>query len=173
MLLNGALQSLAGKTLFGFNPTYCTELFDRPASQLSLSCSVVREVSVPNTSLGLTRHRSYSCALSWTPFRVNSLAFLLVDRAHWDIRWWLVFVGSLCGIRTEVLADVVFVLITGLQLWDCKSIAKASKVRIPSLATTRAGLNSAGSSRKFGAPPDVTPTHAAMATRQPPRRVSR
>ena len=39
-------------------------------------------------------------------------------------------VGCLWGIRTEVVADQAFPLVTGLQPWDCKSIAKASKVRI-------------------------------------------
>ena len=64
MLLNEALQSRAGKTLFGFNQTNCTERFGRPVSQLPPGCSVVREVSVPNTGLGLTRRRRYSDALS-------------------------------------------------------------------------------------------------------------
>jgi len=39
-------------------------------------------------------------------------------------------VGYLWGIRTEVVAGQAFSLITGLEPWDCKSIAKASKVRI-------------------------------------------
>ena len=39
-------------------------------------------------------------------------------------------VGCLCGIRTEVVTHHAFPLVTGLQPKDCKSIAKASKVRI-------------------------------------------
>jgi hypothetical protein len=38
--------------------------------------------------------------------------------------------GCLWGIRAEVVAVQAFPLVTGLQPWDCKSIAKASKVRI-------------------------------------------
>jgi hypothetical protein len=38
--------------------------------------------------------------------------------------------GCLWGIRTEVIASQAFVLVTALQPMDCKSIAKASKVRI-------------------------------------------
>src|SRR5664280_1220730 len=39
-------------------------------------------------------------------------------------------VGHLWGIRTEVVARQAFPLVTGVQTRDCKSIAKASKVRI-------------------------------------------
>ena len=39
-------------------------------------------------------------------------------------------VGCLWGIRTEVVACKAFLLVTGLEPWDCKSNAKASKVRI-------------------------------------------
>jgi len=39
-------------------------------------------------------------------------------------------VGCLWGIRTEVVAGQALSLVTGLQPWDCKSIAKASNVRI-------------------------------------------
>jgi len=39
-------------------------------------------------------------------------------------------VGYLRGIRTEVVAGQTFPLVTGLQPWDCRSIAKTSKVRI-------------------------------------------
>jgi hypothetical protein len=39
-------------------------------------------------------------------------------------------IGCLWGIRTEVVADRAFPLVTGLPPWDCRSIAKASKVRI-------------------------------------------
>ena len=49
MLLNAALQSLTAKPLFGFNPTSCTEFFDRPASQQSLSCSVARDDNLVKT----------------------------------------------------------------------------------------------------------------------------
>src|ERR1035437_703089 len=38
--------------------------------------------------------------------------------------------GYLWGIRTEVVVGQAFALVTVLQPWDCKSIAKASKVRI-------------------------------------------
>ena len=38
--------------------------------------------------------------------------------------------GYLWGIRTEVVEGQAFPLVIGLQPWDCKSIAKASKVRI-------------------------------------------
>ena len=43
-------------------------------------------------------------------------------------------------------------LVTGSPPLVCKSIAKASKVRIPSPVTTHSGLNSAGSSQQFSAP---------------------
>jgi hypothetical protein len=46
------------------------------------------------------------------------------------VRLWSVVTGCLWGIRTEVIAGQAFPLVTGLQPWDCKSIAKASKVRI-------------------------------------------
>src|SRR5664280_1934751 len=42
----------------------------------------------------------------------------------------MVYVGCLWGIRTEVVAGEAFPVVTDLQPWDCKSIAKASKVRI-------------------------------------------
>src|SRR5450759_2807490 len=42
----------------------------------------------------------------------------------------MVYVGCLWGIRTEVVAGDAFPLVTGLQPWDCKPIANASKVRI-------------------------------------------
>jgi len=38
--------------------------------------------------------------------------------------------GCLWGIRTEVVVGEAFWLLRGVQPWDCKSIAKASKVRI-------------------------------------------
>jgi len=47
-----------------------------------------------------------------------------------DVRLRSVEVGCLWGIRTEVVVGQVSALVTGLQPWDCKSIAKASKVRI-------------------------------------------
>src|SRR5664280_1768323 len=42
-------------------------------------------------------------------------------------------VGQLWGTRTEVVAGQWFALVMVLQPWDCRSIAKASKVRIPHL----------------------------------------
>jgi hypothetical protein len=42
-------------------------------------------------------------------------------------------VGRLCGIRTSVVVGQASPLVTGLQPRDCKSIAKASTVRIPRL----------------------------------------
>src|SRR5450759_3959646 len=39
-------------------------------------------------------------------------------------------VGNLRGIRTEVVAGQAFALVTVLEPVDCRSIAKASKVRI-------------------------------------------
>jgi hypothetical protein len=60
-----------------------------------------------------------------------------LDRDHWgsgyaprSVRLASADVGCLWGIRTEVVAGQTFPLVTGLQPWDCKSIAKASKVRI-------------------------------------------
>jgi len=47
-----------------------------------------------------------------------------------DVRLWSVEGGCLWGIRTEVVVGQAFSLVTGLQPWDCTSIAKASKVRI-------------------------------------------
>src|ERR1035437_6358993 len=38
--------------------------------------------------------------------------------------------GCLWGMRTEVVGEVAFCLVRGLSPMDCKSIAKASKVRI-------------------------------------------
>jgi hypothetical protein len=39
-------------------------------------------------------------------------------------------VGCLWGMRMEIVEGQAFSLVKGLQPWDCKSIAKASKVRI-------------------------------------------
>ena len=60
-----------------------------------------------------------------------------LHRDHWgsghaprSVRLTPADVGCLWGIRTEVVARQAFALVTGLQPWDRKSIAKASKVRI-------------------------------------------
>ena len=50
--------------------------------------------------------------------------------AHRGVQLLSAVVGYLWGIRTEVGARQAFPLVTGLQPGDCKSIAKASKVRI-------------------------------------------
>ena len=153
MLLNGALQSRAGKTLFGFNQTNCTELFGRPASRLPPGCSVVREVSVPNTGLGLTRHRRYSDALSGRPsgrqpaFRHRGRSLAEGSGCGW-------FSSGVCGEYARKLSGgQAFPLVTGLQPWTVnpsRKLRRFESLHLP--ATTRSGLNSAGSSRTFSAP---------------------
>ena len=55
---------------------------------------------------------------------VNARIVRLAVRLSSDV------VGCLWGIRTEVVVGQASPLFTGLPLMDCKSIAKASKVRI-------------------------------------------
>ena len=80
--------------------------------------------------------------------------------------------SAVCGEYARKLsAGSAFPLVTGLVPVVCKSIAKASKVRIPSPDTTPSGLNSAGSSRKFGAPrtSQVGPVVSALVKSAAPR----
>jgi hypothetical protein len=69
-------------------------------------------------------------ALSWKPVEVENASVVVVDVAHRGVRLKPMIVGYLWGIRTEVVAGQAFALVTVLQPWDCKSIVKASKVRI-------------------------------------------
>jgi hypothetical protein len=61
---------------------------------------------------------------------VENASVVAVDVALRGVRLRPRAVGYLWGIRTEVVAGQAFPLVTGLQPWDCKSIAKGSKVRI-------------------------------------------
>jgi hypothetical protein len=61
----------------------------------------------------------------------------VLDRDHWgsgyapgSVRLAPADVGYLWGIRAEVVVGQAFSLVTGVQPRDCRSIAKASKVRI-------------------------------------------
>ena len=113
----------ADKMLFGFVPTNVVRfrpnklyrtLWPSGIATTQPSCSVVREVCVPNSLSSLTMPLTYPGALSWKPVEVENASVVVVDVAHRRVRLWPMVVGYLWGIRTEVVVGQAFALVTGL-----------------------------------------------------------